>query len=338
MILIISDKKDLQIYWVIYYLNKWKIPFILLDIVDYPLKIKHTSIWNKDRTIQNIQFPDGQSIDCSEIKAVWYRKPDYPKIAEYLTEGEKEYTYHECNKDLDGLYNYLQDCFWISPIHNMRRAENKSLQLNIASSMGFSIPNTIITNNQDEAWNFYKKHDGNVVYKTLSTGILTSHKAPWEHGIVYGEIYTTPLKGYQKEDFELVANCPCLFQEYVQKKYEIRITVVGDITFAAEIHSQENSATLYDWRHSELDFVLHKIHELPEELSKKCISLVKKLGLRFGAIDMILTPNDEYIFLEINPNGQYGWIEDKTGLNISEAIADSLVSCNKENVNEIHYI
>jgi glutathione synthase/RimK-type ligase-like ATP-grasp enzyme len=330
MILIISDKLDLQVPWVTYYLKKWKVPYFQLNVAEYPLQVKHASIWNEDGHMQHLQLPGGQHIDCSTITAVWYRKPERPQMPKYLAEFEKQYAYAECQKDLDGLYNYLQDRYWISPIHNIRRAENKPLQLNLASDLGFLIPDTIVTNNPYDAWSFYKKQDGQVVYKTLSAGYFVSRKEPWEFGTVHGFIYTTPLQAYKRADFELVANCPCLFQQYVKKKFELRITVVGDRVFAAELHSQEYPATLHDWRRDD-EFVLPiYVHELPEEISEKCILLVKKLGLQFGAIDMVYTPDNEYVFLEINPNGQYGWIEQETKSNISETIAKSLVNGAKE--------
>jgi len=248
-----------------------------------------------------------------------------------LSQYEREYGYNECRQDLHGLYNYLQDRFWISPIENLRRASNKPLQLRLASKLGLPIPATITTNDPEEAWKFYISHGSKVVYKTLSDGLLASGKDPWDRQFVLGEVYTTPLENYKRTDFEEVVNCPCLFQEYIPKEIEIRVTIVKDQVFTAEIHSQESPATIYDWRRGgDLNNIIHRIHRLPSDISEKCISLVERLGLNFGAIDMILTPSGEYVFLEINPNGQYGWIEVRTGLNISEAIAKALVDGGKE--------
>lgn len=324
MILIISDRCDIQVYWVTYYLRKWGIPYAQLNVSEYPIHVKHTSIWNSNGHKEYLRLEGGKYIDHSSITAVWYRKPDILTLPELLEDSEKEYAFRECTKDLYGFYNQIESCFWISPIHSLKKAENKPLQLSLASTIGFSIPDTIITNDSDEAWDFYNQKDGNVVYKTLSSGLVLSRRGAWDNGIVRGEIYTTVLQECQRSDFNLVANCPCLFQEYINKKFEIRITVVADRTFAAEIHSQENPATLHDWRREELDSVPHYIHELPDEISEKCVMLVKGLGLQYGAIDMIYTPDNQYIFLEINPNGQYGWVEAKTGLNISEAVAKIL--------------
>ncbi|NJR75066.1 MAG: hypothetical protein HC773_18390 [Scytonema sp. CRU_2_7] len=116
------------------------------------------------------------------------------------------------------------------------------------------------------------------------------------------------------------------FQAYIPKRLELRITVVGQQVFAAEIHSQETNHTRYDWRRYDHHKTPYFPHELPPEVEQRCVQLVEKLGLCYGAIDMILTPDGRYVFLEINPNGQYLWIELATGLPISDAICDLLIS------------
>jgi glutathione synthase/RimK-type ligase-like ATP-grasp enzyme len=115
-----------------------------------------------------------------------------------------------------------------------------------------------------------------------------------------------------------------IFQQYVPKRVELRVTVVGRRVFAAEIDSQASRSTRHDWRHYDDPNVQYRIHTLPPEMARACVRLVEALGLSFGAIDLIQTPEGKYVFLEINPNGQWGWIEDLTGLPISDAIADWL--------------
>jgi glutathione synthase/RimK-type ligase-like ATP-grasp enzyme len=106
---------------------------------------------------------------------------------------------------------------------------------------------------------------------------------------------------------------------------EIRATIVGNRVFAAEIHSQNSPKTRDDWRRYDFDNTPHLPHQLPLDMEQKCVDLVRHLNLNFGAIDLILTPQGEYVFLEINPNGQWGWIEELTGLPICAAIVDLLV-------------
>lgn len=103
--------------------------------------------------------------------------------------------------------------------------------------------------------------------------------------------------------------------------------MVGDKVFACEIHSQENQRTIDDWRHynfDDLKDVKHLVHKLPSEVQDKCIRMADHFGLNFATFDLVLTPDGKYVFLEMNPNGQWLWIEDLTGLPISEAITDLL--------------
>ena len=109
------------------------------------------------------------------------------------------------------------------------------------------------------------------------------------------------------------------------KDVEIRVTVVGDKVFAAEIHSQVNEEAKYDWRTVSPRKIPHFVHKLPDEIETACVALTTMLGLNFSAIDLIKKPDGEYIFLEINSNGQWLWIEDITGLKIADAIAEALM-------------
>ena len=101
---------------------------------------------------------------------------------------------------------------------------------------------------------------------------------------------------------------------------------MGERVFAAEIASQSSARTRHDWRHYDVDSTPHTVHQLPPAIERACITLVRSLGLVYGAIDFVLTPDGEYVFLEINPNGQYLWIEHLTGLPITAAIVDHLMA------------
>jgi glutathione synthase/RimK-type ligase-like ATP-grasp enzyme len=125
---------------------------------------------------------------------------------------------------------------------------------------------------------------------------------------------------------DAVRYLPTIFQAYVPKDVELRITVVGQQVFAVAIHSQQTQHTRHDWRHYDLSHTPHTLHELPEQVRHRCLQLVDRLGLCYGAIDLILTPDGRYVFLEINPSGQYLWLEKLMGLPISDAICDLLLS------------
>src|SRR5262249_3569975 len=138
----------------------------------------------------------------------------------------------------------------------------------------------------------------------------------------YTEVVSRRDVGYA----EAIRYCPLIFQAYVPKRVELRITVVGQQVFAAEIHSQQTNHTRHDWRHYDFHRTPYFAHPLPAEVQQCCLRLVERLGLCYGAIDMVLTPKGRYVFLEINPNGQYLWVEQETGLPISDALCDLLMS------------
>lgn len=131
---------------------------------------------------------------------------------------------------------------------------------------------------------------------------------------------------------EIIKRTAFIYQNYIPKQYELRIIVVKDKVFAFKVNNQESNEDKIklDWRHcfSENNFniVSWEVTELPTTIEKKCIELVKELNLDYSAIDMILTPDDKYYFLEINPSGNYMWLEKATNVKISEEIANHIIT------------
>ncbi len=202
---------------------------------------------------------------------------------------------------------------------NIQQAESKVYQLSVAKALGLRIPNTIISNDAQEVRDFYKSTPQGIVAKPLRLGYF-------DYGDRQTSVYTNQVNWPDLADDISIKVAPVIYQELIQKQYDIRVTVVGDQVFAAAIDSQINPTAMIDWRKSDADNLPHHRHKLPPEIEQACINLLVKLGLQYGAIDFALTPDDEYVFLEINPNGQWAWIEDKLQLPISEAIATWLFS------------
>ncbi len=114
-----------------------------------------------------------------------------------------------------------------------------------------------------------------------------------------------------------------LFQEWIDKAYEVRLTQVDDAVFATRIDAHSESASI-DWR-SDYDHLSYSpLQDVPCDVRAGVSSLLRRMRLRFGVLDFIVTPDDRWVFLEINPNGQWAWIEDATAQPITSAIADAL--------------
>jgi glutathione synthase/RimK-type ligase-like ATP-grasp enzyme len=175
----------------------------------------------------------------------------------------------------------------------------------------------LVTNSPQAFLEFYFECRGQLVSKVILFGRV--HRNGENHDSYTHVVQRRELVGYQS-----VRYAPGIFQEYVPKRVELRVTVVGSRVFAAEIHSQDSRLTRDDWRHYDNDRATYAPHALPKSIENLCLQLVRALHLSFGAIDLVLTPQGEYVFLEINPNGQWVWVQELAGLPIAEAIAELL--------------
>ena len=131
-------------------------------------------------------------------------------------------------------------------------------------------------------------------------------------------------EGTVQPKLDLIRLTPGIFQERVEKAYELRVTVVGSQIFAVKIDSQKNRDAQLDWRRA-LHNVGYAAVELPHAVEEKILAFMRTFGLFYGAFDFIVTPGGRYVFLEINPSGQYMWLECAADLGITTALADALM-------------
>lgn len=139
-------------------------------------------------------------------------------------------------------------------------------------------------------------------------------------------IFTNKVNEKDLKNTESIKLAPVYLQKNIKKKLEIRCTVVGDEIFPAYIDSQQDELGRLDWKRLDLEAHPFRPFKLPAEVADLTLQFVKTLGLHYGALDMILTPDDQYIFLEVNSNGAWGWIERQTGYPISQVIASHLIN------------
>lgn len=301
MILIITHKEDYTADFLINKLNVNGISFKRFNCEDLP-GIEYYVDSDINTYIQS----------QSNFTSVWFRRTKLPDI-NVSDNAVKEYLLFEYDALLKNLFNIVE-AKWLSDPYYIYKAENKLFQLKVAKEIGLTIPNTLVTNSKSQLRDFFFKNNKNVIIKPLAQS-----KIRIDNDSMF--LFTNRLKEEHIADLDSFDITPCIFQENVEKELELRVTVVGVKAFTAAVDSNIVEETKIDWRKGQLSFFKY---ELPAEIEHKCILLVQKLNLRFGAIDIIKRTDGQYIFLEINPNGQWAWIEQETGLPIAEAIINEL--------------
>jgi len=269
---------------------------------------------------------DDRVPDITQFHAIWLRRVTVTIDADQAMSAErKEWLAGETRHGLTGTLMALYACRpptqrWMnSPSANLL-SEHKLYQLQLAKKY-WNIPKTYYTNSHKLFWNMLQKETVTSEYitKSLFRGFFLENN---EVRVIYTNNITVPLlAGNHDADID---NYPSLIQESIAKKFEVRATVVADKVYAVAIHSQESLTTQIDWRRYDLPNTPHELIQLPQSVEQACIQYCKELGLIYGAIDFIVDKNDSYWFLEINPKGQWLWLEDLTGAPISKAIAEYL--------------
>ena len=271
---------------------------IVFDIKNQILKI----------TIQNLDY----IISEKSLKAIYYRAPIYLRDIYKPNITAEEQLYRTQWTSFIRNLTIFENIKWINNPIQTFKAENKLLQLKYADSVGFLVPDTYVTNS--EAINL--ENDKLYIAKSLDTAVLRINE---REAFIYSNLVTS--KEIKSSSLKLA---PVVIQNYVgnnSSKIDVRVTIIEDTTFAVKI-LKNNQGIIGDWRR-EKDEIQYIEFELPMQIKQQCILLTQLLGLNFGAIDLIEFDN-EYYFLEINPTGEWAWLEENTSFPIAERICNSL--------------
>jgi hypothetical protein len=319
MIMILTATLDAHADRVAEKLTARGVEFIRFNPAQFPSQAELSLSYSAKGKAECCLRVDGELIDVSRLRSIWYRRPERPAPHEEITDQvSRDFIEEECETIVQDIWNLLGHLFVPAPPAVVKRAQFKASQLKIAGALGFEIPPTLISNSPADFLEFYRQHNGHLITKLAGLALFDTPGSPC---VRYTEVVSKRDVGYARA----LRYCPIIFQAYVPKEIELRITVVGRKVFAAEIHSQQTNHTRVDWRRYDHHQTPYREHQLPRDVAQRCVQLVESLGLCYGAIDIVLTPDGRYVFLEINPNGQYQWIEDFTGLPISDAICDLLM-------------
>lgn len=289
------------------------------DTDRFPTEVQLDVYYGKgtERLILN---SEPEKLDLRNVSAVWYRRIRMGAgIPTTMDPQLRQASVQESHVTVQGMIASLK-AFHLDPVPNIRRADNKQLQLQVARELGLDIPRTLTTNNPQAAIAFYQECESGIVTKMLSSFAI------YEQG-QEKVVFTNPVKLEDLDNLDGLRFCPMTFQENIPKALELRTTVVGKQVFTAAVDSQLSQKARYDWRRQGIALLdAWQAYTLPQDVEEKLLKLMQHFSLNYGAIDIILTPDGRYVFLEVNPVGEFFWLERCPGLPISKAIADILLA------------
>jgi len=260
-----------------------------------------------------------QTIRASQVQAVWHRKLWDIQLPAGLDPAYKNAVVKEYLTGRHLFLQALQHLPWINSLPAaLAAANNKLEQLKAAAAAGLTVPRTLFTNDAATASGFLHTCKGDIVVK-LHNALSRSMRGDTPF------FPTTRLTAGDEKHFDQLAYCPMILQEYIHKQYELRIVYVDGAFFTGKIFT--GGVEPADWRTLNINSAAWQHYELPLPVKEKLDVLMRRLQLPFGAIDMIRQrPGGEYVFLEVNPQGEWGMLQKELGYPIGETIAEKLIS------------
>lgn len=284
-----------------------------LDTAEFPCSITINAVLRDELGWHGWVETEHGQIHLNKVKAIYYRRPTSFLFPEDVTGNDLAFAAAEARRGFGGLLFSLR-ARWMNHPGRVADAEFKPTQLHVAACCGLTVPRTLLTSDLDQARIFCEAAERGVVYKPLSAA-----------NIVKGDdvqlVYTSKICSGDLDDIDLSLTMN-LLQDWVSKRHDVRVTVIGRRIFAVAIYAGSSDAYV-DWR-TDYDSLTYEPIDVPKLVSNGISAYMKHFDLLYGAFDFAVT-DDCWYFLECNANGQFGWLEAETGLPITAAIADLLI-------------
>ncbi|HAT1596719.1 TPA: hypothetical protein JAN72_11905 [Legionella pneumophila] len=306
-VLIITEPDDVHATLVQLALEKKNVSCRLFFSADMPSVQKNNILISDKQFAWNSSDNNSAELIRSDelFDSIWWRRPRRPYLDEVVHQEDKSFARKENNIFHDSIpYLFRGDAWWVNPINSHQKSKSKIVQLKLAHQCGFKLPETLISNSPENIKAFIQaNHHTGVIYKPFSPQVWIE-----EGGIKI--LYTNKISYEDLPSDPLLQVVPGIYQNYVEKKYELRVTCFGSHISAVKIDSQKHYSGQVDWRKIPSHELSLSEVELPQSIKNKIILFMIKIGVVFGCFDFIVTPDDELIFLELNEQGQFLWVEE----------------------------
>lgn len=314
-VLVVTALEDVTADYVIAALNEREVPVVRVDPADIGPGLAFGARIGAGANAWTGHLVTGsREVELGEVAAVYYRRPTpYAARYEHLPAQQRDFAAAEARHGLGGILNHLHGATYVNHPGAVTAADFKPAQLQTATQLGLTIPPTLVTNDVETARKFAADH-GPVIYKTF-------RGLPRDEDGHTGAIWAQRVDPDTFDDsLKVTAH---LFQAEIPKTGDVRVTVVGEKVFAQQIAAPDGAL---DWRRGDWDALLHAPIAVPKPVEAALHSYLAAFGLVFGCFDFALTGDgdgaEDWVFIECNPNGQWGWLPDSG--DITTAFADIL--------------
>lgn len=302
-VLIVTNEQDLAADLVVLELGRRGVEVLRCNterLADWRIEVDPGRLWQ-------LRDPYGRIADSKHVRAVWWRRPEPPTHLEELPPPEREVMVEHWQRTVEAI-QWTPGARWYSRPAAVQAAEDKARQLSLARDLGFRVPETVWSNDRASA----RDVGPDVVVKPVTA-------AAWDRDGDACFVFAHAVRSSELPSSGAFEQVPAVFQRPVSPKRDVRVTIIDDRCMAAE-HDPAPGAPL-DWRLEDGSTWISV--ELPADDAKRCAALVRELGLRYGAVDLVRDASGALWFLEINANGEWGWLHG-AGVSVVEALCDAL--------------
>lgn len=240
-----------------------------------------------------------------EVRAVIFRRP---QPLEPLISGDayqKQHSADEWAEALEGFLAHIPHHKWINHPSSNFGASHKVHQLAMAQACGLSIPTWLVTTEPREAHEFLNEFGPKIVAKPLSGGYIERQR-PEDDTLIYTQL----IDHSRSELFDRLPACPVLFQQRIEKRVDVRIVAVDDSMVATTLSAKDvDGSQQLDIRRDNMRHVEYAPVAIPDSVANCIRVLMAQYRLRFSAMDFAIDTDGRWVFFEINPNGQWAWLD-----------------------------
>ncbi len=260
---------------------------------------------------------DGISFSPGDVTGVWFRRPG-PLVRTVERATRAAVVEGAWAESLEGFLGEIPPERWINHPAANSQASHKTEQLSRARKYGLAVPESLVTQDANDLREFWRHCDGRVVVKPLAV-------ATWGTGSATRVVYTSEMRAADLDDLSLLESCPCFFQQRVDKALDVRVTVIDDALFPVGLRAFDHGASQrLDIRRNNMADVIHGAVSLPSETESSLRRLIRSYGLRYAAVDLAKDSEGCWWFFEVNPSGQWAWLEESGCMLFTPALSRAL--------------